>query len=50
MLVLVVQNQALVSSAHLYFKVHYEIQARRMIQVSYRELMMLFIIETKIFQ
>lgn len=49
MLILVVKNQAIVQPAHLYFKVHCEIQAGRMIQVSYREFMMLLIIETKIF-
>ena len=46
----VVQNQAIVQPSRLYFKVHYDIQEGSMMQISYKEYITLYTIETKIFQ
>ena len=49
MLVLVVQNQAIVQPSHLFFKVHYKIRAVQMMQINYRKYIVLLTIKTKYF-
>ena len=42
MLILVVQNQAIIPPSHLYITIQYEIQEGRMMQISYREYILIY--------